>query len=110
MIFLSILANNAIAVPLPSGFPIGELRYIIENSEAIALLSTEKFREKAKEALGYDPENRPILAVTEKLQSGADSRQNITLDGVHNGKGGLMLYTSGTTSRPVWTFPMEIEK
>lgn len=101
MTFLSILANDAIALPLSSSFPVGELRYIVENSEALILLSTEKFKDKAEEVLRDGLNSQPILGFTEKIEAGAGASQDITLDGTTEGKGGLMLYTSGTTSRPV---------
>ena len=105
MTFLSILAHEAIALPLSQGFPASELRYIIENSEAAILLSTTKFQSKADEVLKEDINHKPILATVEKLEAGAKSNGSISLDLEHTGKGGFMLYTSGTTSRPVCRYP-----
>lgn len=103
MTLLSIFACDNIAVPLSSGFPASELRYILENSEAVTLVSSENFEEKAvevlKEGLEHLP-NKPTLTVVEKRRqgSGQDDVQLVTLP---MNKGGMMLYTSGTTSRPV---------
>ncbi|KAL9107919.1 MAG: hypothetical protein Q9227_007241 [Pyrenula ochraceoflavens] len=98
--FLSILAHEAIALPLSQGFPASELRYIIENSEAAIFLSTNKFRSKADEVVKEEIKHKPILATVEKIEAGAKPDQEVKLDLDHTGKGGFMLYTSGTTSRP----------
>jgi acyl-coenzyme A synthetase/AMP-(fatty) acid ligase len=102
--FLSILAHDAIALPLSQGFPANELRYIIENSQAKIFLSTTKFQDKANEVLGEGLEHKPILKVSEKIEAGAESDQEIKLEAITQNKGGFMLYTSGTTNRPVRSF------
>ncbi|TID22998.1 acetyl-CoA synthetase-like protein [Venturia nashicola] len=96
---LSILANHSIAVPLCTTFPNHELRYIIDQSEALMLLSSEKFREKSLDVTKVGLEHQPIVAV-EKITEGKKSSENITLENVKSDQGGMMLYTSGTTSRP----------
>ena len=48
---MSILAAHAIAVPLSPTFPAHELRYIIDQSESLMLLSSEKFQDKADDVL-----------------------------------------------------------
>ena len=105
MTFLSILACDSIAVPLSSGFPASELRYILENSEAVTLLSSGKFQEKAEEVLkeGLDHlPRKPVLNVVEKRLTG-NGEDEVKLVPLPMTKGGMMLYTSGTTSRPVYT-------
>ena len=67
---LSIFANNAIAVPLCTTFPNHELQYIIDNSEAIVLLASEKFKEKSEEVVKLGLQKNPLLGVTEKVQEG----------------------------------------
>jgi len=99
--FLSILTHDAIALPLSPGFPVHELRYIIENSQPVIFLSTEKFEEKSKEVLEEGIEHKPILNVLGKIEAGAESDEFIKLEAPTDDKGGFMLYTSGTTSRPV---------
>jgi acyl-coenzyme A synthetase/AMP-(fatty) acid ligase len=99
--FLSILAHDAIALPLSQEFPANELRYIIENSEAKIFLSTTKFQDKANEVLAEGLDHKPILKVSEKVEAGAESDKEIKLEAMTEGKGGFMLYTSGTTNRPV---------
>ena len=103
MTLLSIFACDNIAVPLSSGFPPGELRYILENSQAISLVSSTKFHDKAEEVLreGLDHlPHKPTLDVVEKRRHG-NRRDDVHLVPLPMEKGGMMLYTSGTTSRPV---------
>jgi malonyl-CoA/methylmalonyl-CoA synthetase len=98
---LSIFANSAIAVPLCTTFPNHELRYIIDQSEAMMLLSSQKFKEKAQDVIEEGVTNKPIIAV-EKIMEGNKSAKSIVLEDIkHVDQGGLMLYTSGTTNRPV---------
>ncbi|KAK5700589.1 hypothetical protein LTR97_005106 [Elasticomyces elasticus] len=95
------VASNAIAVPLAPSFPASELRYILNHSEALALLSSSKFSslaaEVTKEGLDRQPHSIPI----EKRIHGATSDTPVELSGdSHHAEGGMMLYTSGTTARP----------
>lgn len=97
---MSILAHDAIALPLSQSFPSSEIRYILENSEAKLLLSTEKFQDKAKDVLKEDISHQPQLEVLSKIETGADSAENVKFEGSSLEHGGFMLYTSGTTNRP----------
>jgi malonyl-CoA/methylmalonyl-CoA synthetase len=96
---LSILAAHAIAVPLSPTFPAHELRYIIDQSESLMLLSSEKFQDKADEVLKEAIETSPINWKREKIMMGKTD-DYVTLEEPTSTKGGMMLYTSGTTSRP----------
>ncbi|KAJ4990436.1 AMP-binding enzyme [Stagonosporopsis vannaccii] len=96
---LSILAAHAIAVPLSPTFPAHELRYIIDQSESLMLLSSEKFQDKADEILEEDMQTSPINWKREKIMMGKTD-DYVTLEEPTSTKGGMMLYTSGTTSRP----------
>lgn len=60
---LSIFANNSIAVPLCTTFPNHELRYIIDQSEALMLLSSQKFKDKAQDVIEEGTTNKPIIAI-----------------------------------------------
>ena len=103
MTLLSIFACDSIAVPMSSSFPATELRYILENSEAAALLSSRKFQDKAEETLkeGLDQlPKKPLLSIVEKRRHGS-GHDEVQLVHLPMKKGGMMLYTSGTTSRPV---------
>jgi acyl-coenzyme A synthetase/AMP-(fatty) acid ligase len=64
------------------------------------LLSSDKFKDKAKDVVKEGLENKPLLAV-EKIKEGKKSSEHITLESLESEEGGMMLYTSGTTSRPV---------
>ncbi|KAL8626805.1 hypothetical protein Q9189_007488 [Teloschistes chrysophthalmus] len=91
---------NGIAVPLSSSFPASELRYILDNSEALMLLSSVKFQSKADEVLREGLEKTPIAGAVEKPLEGNRSSDAIRLETIPDDRSGLMLYTSGTTSRP----------
>ncbi len=98
---LSILGNGSIAVPLSSGFPSSELRYILENSEAVMLLSSAKFQSKAQEVMSGELKKKPIFGTIEKILEGSQAGEGVDLEDSGNTSSGMMLYTSGTTSRPV---------
>ena len=100
MTLLSILAAHAIAVPLSPAFPAHELRYIIDQSEALMLLSSEKFQRQADEVLGEGMETAPIHYKQEKIMTGRTDDYVTLEEPPRDAAGGLMLYTSGTTSRP----------
>lgn len=68
------------------------------------LLSSEKFREKSLEVTKEGLEHQPIVAV-EKITEGKKSSEIISLEELKSDDGGMMLYTSGTTSRPVYYIP-----
>ncbi|KAK3702939.1 hypothetical protein LTR37_014788 [Vermiconidia calcicola] len=98
---LSILASNAIAVPLAPSFPASELRYIINHSEALALLSTVKYKALAADVLREGLDRSPLSIDVEKTTQGSQSTNSIELTGdSYTAEGGMMLYTSGTTARP----------
>lgn len=99
---LSILSNDAIAVPLSPGFPANELKYILENSEALVLVASPKFKSKANEVLSSEYDKKPVSHILEKIEVGADLSKPYDLSGKPGGHSGMMLYTSGTTSRPVY--------
>jgi malonyl-CoA/methylmalonyl-CoA synthetase len=64
------------------------------------LLSSEKFKDKAAEVVKEGLESQPLVAV-EKITEGKKSAEYITLEEPKSEDGGMMLYTSGTTNRPV---------
>lgn len=102
---LSILACNAIALPLSPAFPTGELKYIMDNSQAKVLLSTEKFAHKARDVMNSGLNREPKLDIVQKIKAGG-SVSRVEFEGLGDQAGGMMLYTSGTTSRPVCLLPM----
>lgn len=99
MTLLSILAAHAVAVPLSPTFPAHELRYIIDQSESLMLLSSEKFQSQADDVLSQGIQTNPINYKQAKIMMGKTD-DYVTLEEPTSGKGGMMLYTSGTTSRP----------
>ncbi|KAF2022251.1 acetyl-CoA synthetase-like protein [Aaosphaeria arxii CBS 175.79] len=96
---LSILAAHAIAVPLSPTFPAHELRYILDQSGSLMLLSSEKFQDKADEVLKEGMDTAPVNYKRNKIMMGKQD-DYVTLEEPTSDKGGMMLYTSGTTSRP----------
>ncbi|KAI9656394.1 MAG: hypothetical protein M1831_004646 [Alyxoria varia] len=98
--FLSVLASNGIALPLSGSFPAGELRYILNQSQAAMFLYSREMLEKANEVTHDDLEARPTFATVEKIEKSALGDGKETLENQEEDKAGLMLYTSGTTSRP----------
>lgn len=97
---LSILGAHSIALPMSPGFPTAELRYIMDQSQASVLVSSKKFDGKAQELLSVGLETIPRHISLEKKLGGGERRE-VTLEGPTHGAGGMMLYTSGTTNRPV---------
>ncbi|EMC94734.1 hypothetical protein BAUCODRAFT_578721 [Baudoinia panamericana UAMH 10762] len=98
---LSCLASNAIAVPLAPSFPPSELRYILNHSEALALLSSTKFSKLAQDVLKEGLDTTPVSVDLEKITAGAPDTTPVMLTGEsYAAEGGMMLYTSGTTARP----------
>ncbi|KAJ5300381.1 uncharacterized protein N7443_005383 [Penicillium atrosanguineum] len=97
---LAIFASDAIALPLSPSFPIGELQYILDNSEAKMLLATEKYADKAEQVLKAGLQRDPLFDIRHKLKEGAQN-ESVQLENLKQpASGGMMLYTSGTTNRP----------
>lgn len=101
MTLLAILGTNAIAVPLSPAFPSGELRYILDQSGALMLATSSKFATKADDVLNGELEKKPILSRQGKIVESSRSKEDVVLEDIKEDKGGMMLYTSGTTNRPV---------
>lgn len=97
---LAVMAARCIAVPLSPAFPAPELQYILNQSEASLLVSSDKFGAKAQEVLSTDLNVKPAHLKLEK-HLGGGNLEDVTLDNVDPGQAGMMLYTSGTTNRPV---------
>ncbi|KAF2453849.1 hypothetical protein BDY21DRAFT_387801 [Lineolata rhizophorae] len=99
---LAVLASHAIAVPMAPSFPATELRYIVNQSQAMMLLSSDKWRSHAESVLSEGLEHSPISAHIEKPAEESSSSADIELVDVseEEAQGAMMLYTSGTTNRP----------
>ncbi len=87
-------------MPLSPAFPSPELQYILDHSEASLLLASAKFTAKAKEVMATELASKPTLVELAKFQGGG-AHEAVELVCPDAGKAGMMLYTSGTTSRPV---------
>ncbi|KHN93989.1 2-succinylbenzoate-CoA ligase [Metarhizium album ARSEF 1941] len=97
---LAVLAARSIAVPMSPAFPAPELQYILDHSETALLVSSPKFASKAAELLATDLAAKPAHLELEKLKGGTKG-EVVPLDGSDPAGAALMLYTSGTTNRPV---------
>lgn len=76
----------------------------MDNSQASVLLSTEKFADKARELAQAGLDRAPALDIMGKVKVGRTAPGRIEVEDVRQDSlGGMMLYTSGTTSRPVRT-------
>jgi len=64
------------------------------------LLSSAKFKPKAQEVMKTGLTSNPIRVELVKHQGGS-VHEEVTLEDSDPGSAGLMLYTSGTTNRPV---------
>ncbi|KAL4995670.1 hypothetical protein BDV10DRAFT_125900 [Aspergillus recurvatus] len=100
VMLVSILASDAIAVPLSAAFPIHELKYIMNNCQAAMLLATERYGDMAGKILERGLDRQPILDVRGKITAGASGFRAVEWEGLDGENGGMMLYTSGTTNRP----------
>lgn len=97
---LAAMAARSIAVPLSPAFPAPELQYILNQSEASLLVSSSKFASKAKEVLETELSIKPAHLELQKHQGGGN-HEKVELGDADPGEAGLMLYTSGTTNKPV---------
>jgi acyl-CoA synthetase (AMP-forming)/AMP-acid ligase II len=103
------MAARAIAVPMSPAFPDPELRYILNQSEAALLVSSPRFAAKAKQVLAADLAAPLAHLELPKHQGGRDAAADqISWSEQGPGNAGMMLYTSGTTNRPVW-MPLPVE-
>lgn len=64
------------------------------------LLSSAKFSTKAQEVLRTELDVEPIYLQLTKFQGGG-AHEKVGLEKAKPGAAGMMLYTSGTTNRPV---------
>ncbi|KAK2062385.1 AMP-binding enzyme [Colletotrichum caudatum] len=96
---LAAFAARSIAVPLSPAFPVAELQYILDQSEASLLVSSAKFAAKAKEVLSAELVSNPTQVDLQKHHGGS-AHEQVELEDADVGAAGMMLYTSGTTNRP----------
>ena len=84
---------GGIAVPLPLGSPSTELEYFAGDTQAAALIADDANRETLARA--GDACNIRMLGYNELL-----AHQPVTLPSIASNRRAMILYTSGTTSRP----------
>ncbi len=104
-VFCACAHASLIAVPINWHFAAEEVTYVLENSDAAALLASEQFGELAAEAaaglrlglravFGDGPAPAGFEHYEEQLASVPAHEPD------EQGQGGVMFYTSGTTGRP----------
>jgi acyl-CoA synthetase (AMP-forming)/AMP-acid ligase II len=89
------------AIPLSPAFPASELKYIIENSQTSLVLTSPKFEDLVQSVSKSEDAGATfhrLKKLTEEVA--ADENQQISFENNAANGLGLMLYTSGTTSRP----------
>jgi len=67
------------------------------------LLSSSKFATKAQDVLRTELDIEPVYLQLTKFQGG-NPHEKVALEKTGPGSAGMMLYTSGTTNRPVRTY------
>lgn len=90
-------------MPIWPALPYLEVKYILENAGAKMFLLTEigeKVREMGDWFIGADDLIVDVIDRVPRRGKFQVSSQ-VNFPDVHDAKGGLMLYTSGTTNRPV---------
>ncbi|MFB3918109.1 MAG: acyl-CoA synthetase [Terriglobales bacterium] len=89
---------GGIAVPLPMGCPAPELAYFIDDTQA----STLVFDEAGKGVLAPIAAARRLrtLASADVTSSAVGSSRGVQLPSINSARRAMIIYTSGTTSRP----------
>ncbi|VZH91950.1 unnamed protein product [Fusarium fujikuroi] len=91
-------AKNCFLAP---SFPAPELRYIINNSEALVLVSSAKYVSKAEEVLADGLNTTPLFYQLDGTRNVSTVEEEVKLRDLSDApRGGMMLFTSGTTARP----------
>ncbi|RKF53835.1 Acyl-CoA synthetase family member 3, mitochondrial [Golovinomyces cichoracearum] len=96
---LSILGAHSIALPLSSNFPVSEIQYILSQSQSTIFLASSKFKSKAQKVIDSYEDKKLRFVQIEKKMEGSLNGKIVLEDPLHT-KGGMILYTSGTTNRP----------
>lgn len=92
---MAALRTGCIFVPFDGAYPEKRLEYMLEDSEAVAILTTSRFWESRK--LNF-PENRVVFL--DKVVSGSQSNASSTDLSLTELSPAMQLYTSGTTGKP----------
>ena len=85
---------GGIAVPLCTLHPPGELAYVIENADAALVLAGDDFMERLEPVCAG--QKRKLASIRQAMEGNAA----VPLPNVAADRGAMLVYTSGTTSRP----------
>ncbi|KAL4882381.1 hypothetical protein BJY04DRAFT_186971 [Aspergillus karnatakaensis] len=101
---LAIMASGAVAVPLKHDLPQLDWKYIMDNSQASMLLHSGKYKEKVQKLVDEGGLTGNVKVEYVEGDGSSDLPKDTVVLGdlspKHEDQGGLMLYTSGTTSQP----------
>ena len=92
-VMLGIWRAGGIAVPLCVSHPDPELEYVLENSGAAVVIASPEFEDRLRRLAGRV--NARFLGTEEALSS-----RNRALPRISEDRRAMIIYTSGTTSRP----------
>lgn len=105
--YQAILKNGAVVIPVLFMLSAREVRYILQDSEATALITSTKFLDKAREAakdlptakniILADGEAEGTLSLNALIAKGSD---DFAMVETRSDDVAVMLYTAGTTGRP----------
>jgi amino acid adenylation domain-containing protein len=90
---LAVLKAGGAYVPLDTGYPSDRLEYMIDNSAALTLITSEELRDSA-------PQHANNVVIEDILASGVSGDDGPPVTGVQPNNLAYVLYTSGTTGRP----------
>ncbi|MBI2651497.1 long-chain-fatty-acid--CoA ligase [Candidatus Woesearchaeota archaeon] len=102
--FVGILKNGSIVVPLNTSFKEEEIKYMLNDSGAKAIITDKERLEELKKALPELKDLKHIIAVNSHefinfndfLKNASEKEPNVDIG---NDDGAIMFYTSGTTGR-----------
>ena len=94
---IATLRTGCIFIPFDGAYPEKRLEYMLEDSEAAAILTTREFWESRK--LHFPEERVIFLDEVETAESNQLSIVNCQLS-IHEDSPAMLLYTSGTTGKP----------
>jgi len=107
--FMGIFKLGAVFLPVVFGLAAPEIRYILEDSRAVAIITnTELYPKVAEAARGLETQPRMIITGSESLPEGALSFESLLAEGstefamavMEPDDLAVLMYTSGTTGSP----------
>src|SRR2546430_1197660 len=94
---------GALAGPVNSLLKEHEIEFVMNNSEAKAILVHSEFQERVEEVRNQLPHLQTVITfddVAEATREFADSPTNLSLSNINRDDDAIIIYTSGTTGKP----------